>query len=73
MKTEHLTVTGLTCGGCVNSLTQALKAAAGVQEVNVILASGETTVHYDENLSSTAQLKAAVENAGFGIAENSAS
>ena len=73
MKTEHLIVTGLTCGGCVNSLTQALKNVAGVQEVNVILDSGETTVHYDENLSSVTQLKAAVENAGYGITESAAS
>lgn len=72
MRTEHLVVTGLTCGGCVNSLTRALKAVAGVDEVNVVLATGETTVSYDENSSSVAQLKAAVENAGYGIAENAA-
>lgn len=69
MKTEYFIVTGLTCGGCVNSLANALKTIAGVQEVNVTLASGETTVHYDENLVSPAQLKAAVDDAGFGIAE----
>lgn len=72
MKTEHLIVTGLTCGGCVNSLTRALKAIAGVDEVNVVLATGETTVSYDEHASSSAQLKSAVENAGFGIGENAA-
>lgn len=72
MKTEHLIVTGLTCGGCVSSLTRALKAVAGVNEVNVILATGETTVSYDENSSSVEQLKAAVKNAGFGIADNAA-
>jgi copper chaperone CopZ len=67
MKTEHLTVTGMTCGGCVNSLTRALKAVAGVGDVNVTLATGETSVQYDENLTSPEQLRTAVDNAGYGI------
>ncbi len=67
MKTEHLTVTGMTCGGCVNSLTRALKAVTGVGDVNVILATGETSVQYDENLTSPEQLRSAVDNAGYGV------
>jgi copper chaperone CopZ len=67
MQTEHLIVTGMTCGGCVNSLTRALKAIAGVGDVNVSLATGETSVQYDEHLTSSEQLRLAVENAGYGI------
>ena len=67
MQTEHIIVTGMTCGGCVNSLTRALKAVAGVGDVNVTLATGETSVQYDENLTSSEQLRSAVENAGYGI------
>lgn len=67
MKTEHIIVTGMTCGGCVNSLTRALKTLAGVTDVNVLLSTGETTVQYDENLTSPEQLRLAVENAGYGI------
>ena len=67
MKTEHLIITGMTCEGCVNSLTRALKAVAGVSDVNVSLATGETSVQYDENLASPEQLSSAVENAGYGI------
>jgi copper chaperone CopZ len=67
MKTEHLIVTGMTCGGCVNSLTRALKSVAGVSDVNVSLETGETSVQYDENLTSPEQLKSAVDNAGYGI------
>jgi copper chaperone CopZ len=67
MQTEHIIVTGMTCGGCVNSLTRALKAVAGVGDVNVTLATGETSVQYDENLTSPEQLRSAVENAGYGI------
>jgi copper chaperone CopZ len=67
MQTEHIIVTGMTCGGCVNSLTRALKAVAGVGDVNVTLATGEASVQYDENLTSSEQLRSAVENAGYGI------
>lgn len=67
MQTEHIIVTGMTCGGCVNSLTRALKAVAGVGDVNVTLATGETSVQYDENLTSPEQLRSAVENAGYSI------
>jgi copper chaperone CopZ len=67
MQPEHIIVTGMTCGGCVNSLTRALKAIAGVGDVNVSLATGETSVQYDEHLTSSEQLRLAVENAGYGI------
>jgi copper chaperone CopZ len=70
VKTEHLIVTGMTCGGCVNSLTRALKAVSGVSDVNIVLATGETSVQYDENLTSPTQLRSAVENAGYGIEKN---
>jgi copper chaperone CopZ len=66
MQTEHLKVTGMTCGGCVNSLTNALKAIAGVSDIKVLLATGETSVQYDEHLISPEQLRLAIENAGYG-------
>ena len=68
MQTVHIKVTGMTCGGCVNSLTRALKAVAGVGEVTVLLSTGDTSVQFDEHLSSLEQIKLAVENAGYGVA-----
>lgn len=67
MQTEHLKVTGMTCGGCVNSLTQALKAVDGVSGVDVLLSTGETSVQYDERLTSPEKLSLAVKNAGYGV------
>lgn len=67
MKTKLLKVTGMTCGGCVNSLTQVLKAVAGVNDVKVLLSTGETSVQYDEGLVTSEQLKSTVENAGYGL------
>ncbi|MEQ1934494.1 MAG: heavy-metal-associated domain-containing protein [Fimbriimonadaceae bacterium] len=67
MKTEHLKVTGMTCSGCISSVTQALKAVSGVSDVNVSLAAGEATVQFDERLTSPEQLKSAVKGAGYGV------
>jgi copper chaperone CopZ len=67
MKTELIKVTGMTCGGCVNSLTRALKSINGVDAVQVGLSTGDTQVQYNENLTSPEQLKSAVKNAGYGL------
>ena len=67
MQTELLKVTGMTCDGCTRNVTQALKVIAGVNDVQVSLSAGEATVHYDEQLTSPEQLKAAVKGAGYGV------
>jgi copper chaperone CopZ len=67
MKTEFLVVTGMTCGGCVNSLTRALKSINGVDGVQVELSTGDTQVQYDENFTTPDQLRSAVRNAGYGL------
>lgn len=67
MQTELLKVTGMTCGGCSSSVTNALKAVPGVGDVNVSLSGGEATVKYDELLTSPDQLEEAVKHAGYGI------
>ncbi len=67
MKTEQIAVTGMTCGGCTSKVTHALMAVSGVGNVNVSLPKGEATVEFDEKLTSSAQLKSAVQNAGYGV------
>lgn len=69
MQTEHLKVTGMSCGGCVSSVTKALKAVDGVDDVNVSLADGAATVSYDEHLTSKTLLNSAVIAAGYGVDE----
>lgn len=66
MQTELLKVSGMTCGGCASNVSKALKALAGVRDVNVSLSAGEATVQNDEQLTSPGQLKSAVTSAGYG-------
>ena len=67
MQTEHLMVTGMTCGGCISKVSGALNAVSGVDDVQVSLADGDTTVRFNERLTSVDQLKSAVKNAGYGV------
>jgi copper chaperone len=70
MQTEQLKVTGMTCGGCTSSVTKALLAVNGVDDVVVSLATGQVTVQYNEKLTSPEQLKSAVKEAGYGLDES---
>ena len=65
MSTQTYTVTGMTCGHCVSSVTEEVTAVAGVTDVNVDLASGALTVTGD---ASAEDVKAAVEEAGYQLA-----
>ena len=69
MQTETLIVTGMTCGGCVDSVTRALVAVDGVHNVNVSLANKEVKIDFDETMTSTDKLANAIEKAGYGVAE----
>lgn len=59
-------VTGMTCGHCVSSVTEEIGAIDGVQDVQVVLDSGEVTVTSMEPLDRAA-VAAAVEEAGYAL------
>lgn len=62
-----LPVTGMTCGGCVNSVRNVLAALPGVQNVEVTLTPGEARVSYDPERVDRAAMVKAVVDAGFGV------
>jgi copper chaperone len=64
-----LTVTGMTCGGCVNSVTKVLTALPGVQSADVTLTPGQARVTYDPARVDRAAMAQAVVDAGFGIGD----
>jgi copper chaperone len=67
METTKLDVRGMTCGGCVASVTRVLKAGPGVDDVAVTLQPGAATVTFDPGRTSIAALRTAVEDAGFDV------
>jgi copper chaperone CopZ len=60
------TVSGMTCGHCVASVTEEISGIDGVTEVAVDLPTGAVTVTADQPLD-RAQVRAAVEEAGYQL------
>jgi len=64
-----LSVTGMTCGGCVNSVQKVLSAVPGVHSVEVTLTPGQARVAYDQARVDRAALVQAIVDAGFGVSD----
>ncbi|GAC1462514.1 MAG: hypothetical protein PVSMB8_16340 [Vulcanimicrobiaceae bacterium] len=67
MENATLNVTGMTCQGCVASVTRVLKAVPGVSDVVVSLQPGTAKVAFDAARTSLPVLKAAIEDAGYDV------
>jgi copper ion binding protein len=67
MTTQTFTVTGMTCGHCVASVTEEVSEIPGVENVDVTLETGQVTVTSAEPVD-TAAVRAAVEEAGYQLA-----
>jgi copper ion binding protein len=63
---QTYTVTGMTCGHCVASVTEEVQEIPGVQEVSVTLESGAVTVTSAAPIDDAA-VRAAVEEAGYQL------
>ncbi|WP_432477861.1 heavy-metal-associated domain-containing protein [Nocardioides sp. GXQ0305] len=64
---QTYTVTGMTCGHCVASVTEEVQEIPGVQDVSVTLESGSVTVTSAAPIDDAA-VRAAVEEAGYQLA-----
>jgi copper chaperone len=67
METVTLGVQGMTCGGCVASVTRVLRAVPGVAAVEVTLQPGAARVTFDPARTSVPVLRTAVEEAGYAV------
>jgi copper chaperone len=65
--TYNGTVTGMTCGHCVASVTEEVQELPGVEDVQVTLETGALAVTADRELDE-AEVRAAVEEAGYQLA-----
>jgi copper chaperone CopZ len=65
--TQTYTVTGMTCGHCVASVTEEVQEIPGVEDVDVVLDTGILTVTSAEPVDGAA-VQAAVEEAGYQLA-----
>jgi copper chaperone len=69
MNTLTLTVTGMSCMGCVNSVKNLVNALAGVSQIEVDLATGRVEIKHDPAQTQAQQIRNAIEDGGYGIAD----
>ena len=65
MQNVTLKIDGMTCGGCVKSVTRVLIELDGVAQADVSLEKAQAVVSFDANKVQPAALVEAVEDAGF--------
>ena len=68
METVAIDVQGMTCNGCVSSVSRVLKSVPGVGDAQVTLTPGRATVTYDPAKTSIAALCSAIADAGYDVA-----
>lgn len=64
---HSFTTTGITCGGCVNSVTKILSSLPGVLSVAVDVAGKQATVEVVKGAITGDELSTALEPAGYGF------
>ena len=62
-----LTVSGMSCMGCVNSVKKLVGALPGVSGVEVDLASGRVDVAHDPARATPEAIRAAIEGGGYQV------
>ncbi len=65
MMIATISVIGMSCSGCANSVEKALEAVDGVRHASVDLQGEKATVEYDDSRTKIEDLKRAVEDAGY--------
>jgi copper chaperone len=65
METTTIKVSGMSCGGCVASVTKVLSELPGVAKAEVVLDPGQAAGEVDSGEVSREALCAAIDDAGF--------
>jgi copper chaperone len=65
MTDKTFTISGMSCGGCVNSLTRVLKAVPGIEPITIEV--GKAQLRIDDARVSSQAIKDAVARAGFEV------
>ena len=68
MEKIELKVEGMTCGGCVKSIQNALNGRKGVDTAVADLEAGTVAIEFDGKLIQRSTLEQAIVDAGFDVA-----
>lgn len=62
---KNITISGMSCGGCVNSLTRVLNSVPGVEPLKIEV--GKAQLRIDADRVSSQTIRDAVARAGFEV------
>jgi copper chaperone len=62
---KTVVIAGMSCGGCVNSLTRVLSSVPGIEPLKIEV--GKARLNVDPSVATPAVIAAAVERAGFTV------
>jgi len=65
MRKININVGGMSCASCAGAVQRSLSKLNGVSNANVNLATNTATVDYDEDALTEADLRKAIEDAGY--------
>ena len=65
MTEKTYTISGMSCGGCVNSLTRVLRAVPGIEPLKIEV--GKAHLRIDDAVVTADTVKDAVARAGFAV------
>lgn len=65
MKETLITISGMSCGHCVNRVKKAVDALKGISSSDIQI--GTAKVSFDETLLSREKIVAAIEEAGYKV------
>ncbi len=68
MQNLELKVDGMTCGGCVKSIQNALNIQDGISKATADLDSKTVQVEFDPAVIEESAIRSAIEDAGFDVA-----
>ncbi|MBV8046526.1 MAG: heavy-metal-associated domain-containing protein [Paludibacterium sp.] len=68
METVIVKIDGISCMGCVNTLTRVLSALPGVEGAVVDKDQAQATITFDPAQVQLARFKSAIEDAGYDVA-----
>jgi copper chaperone len=67
MAVKTISIDGMSCGHCIQWLSEALTGIKGVNEVKVSLESQNAVVDYDDSSVTEEAMTAAIERAGYSV------
>ncbi|WP_248515763.1 heavy metal translocating P-type ATPase [Salinarchaeum laminariae] len=72
-RTTHLTITGMSCANCSQTITERVESLDGVERADVNYATDEGSVEYDPDAVALGEIYDAIDAAGYGAVDESRS